>query len=825
MQWLDDFRDRHRHGPLAERFAKIRPYLPPINFITVHYAYFILVGLVFSLILWGTSSPSSLKLSYTDSFYLSMSAISSTGMNTVNISQLSTGQQVILVILMMLGSPILISLWTVLFRRHVFEKRFRAIVKAERERKLRMGSSLGLAGALQNLLSFNKSKSRMSETEHLPGLGTRIQSFPAPASSQPAHAGTSTNFAPTKLGRTEEEPDVEAGRRTWMPPPTTPGLPPKSPGAQSARGVAFVEPPRVPGNPYHGHNQDRHQLVGASAYLAMGGTAEEAIRIGTFLEEKRHNIGRNGQFSNLTLREREYLGGVEYRALEVLVVTVSMYFFLWQLLGAIALGAWLAVNAPEVTAVNAQNPWWAGAFLCVSAFNSNGMFVLDAGTTVFQSGSYFVLIVLIFLLLAGNPAFPAFLRLIVWLLSGLLKYSTKEENYAVWKETFEFILKYPRRVYINMFSSRPTWILTGILAAMTVVDWGMFFLLNIGNAAIESIPRGPRVLDGLFQSVSILAGGFAIVSPSSVYFGLQVLWLVKMYASAYPQSITVRNSNVYEERSLGLYAGESRPDDANEKKPNQTEKTSNAGGRFHLATAGIPAPMFSPLSATSQLSRISTMSRRGVDKVVKAGKEGTAMIGRQIQRRMTGFNGVGVPAAPRRSAYKRQQPGDSPAADRGSGSSSTTASIHSLAGEGEVGPPDLVSQHVRSQLSHDVWWIALAFFLITIIETSHTLADPTTYSLFNILFEIVSAYANNGITIGLPFASYSFSGGWRTGSKLVLVLVMLRGRHRGLPVALDRAVKLPGVDLDEKEDEDAEIRRTLSRSPNLGRSLSHDSRM
>jgi Trk-type K+ transport system membrane component len=43
-----------------------------------------------------------------------------------------------------------------------------------------------------------------------------------------------------------------------------------------------------------------------------------------------------------------------------------------------------------------------------------------------------------------------------------------------------------------------------------------------------------------------------------------------------------------------------------------------------------------------------------------------------------------------------------------------------------------------------------------------------------------------------------------------MILVMLRGRHRGLPVALDRAVRLPGERLGEIEEEDAEIRSLFS---------------
>jgi hypothetical protein len=301
-----------------------------------------------------------------------------------------------------------------------------------------------------------------------------------------------------------------------------------------------------------------------------------------------------------------------------------------------------------------------------------------------------------------------------------------------------------------------------------------------------------------------------------VYFGLQVLWLIKMYASAYPTSITVRGSNVYEERSLGIYAGDD-PDDADEENNEKKENTPPAvGGLFvNQGTSTGAQPPLTPMSATSnasRLSRLSQASRGGIDKIVNLGREGGAKLGRQLQRRMTEFQGVGVATTPLRrhkttlTQLNYQTPHSS--------ASSSTASVDSV----DNSPPqkqDLVSHHVRSQLSHDVWWIALAFFLITIIETSHTLEDPAAYSLFNILFEIVSAYANNGISIGLPGASYSFSGGWKAGSKFVLVLVMLRGRHRDLPVALDRAVKLPSMDLDEQEEDDAEIRRTITKTPNL----------
>lgn len=265
-------------------------------------------------------------------------------------------------------------------------------------------------------------------------------------------------------------------------------------------------------------------------------------------------------------------------------------------------------------------------------------------------------------------------------------------------------------------------------------------------------------------------------------------------------TITMRNSNVYEERSLGIYAG-----DHPTPKPQKEKADTQMGNPLFLS---LPSNSHNnmPMTPMSARSQATNMSRRSIGKIINVGRQGGAILGQRLQRSMTGFQGVGV-TAPRHSRVNNM------VADARSIKSSHTSAVP----EAEV---DLVSQHVRSQLSHDLWWIALALFVITLIETSHSIEDPATYSVFNILFEVVSAYANIGLSIGLPTAAFSFSGGLHDWSKLVMILVMLRGRHRGLPVALDRAVRLPGEDLNQAEDEDEEIRRSMSHV--IGRSSSSE---
>lgn len=76
--------------------GKIRAFLPPLNFITVHYTYFIATCLVTSLVFWGSSSSTGgekEKVQYTDALFLVVSAMTEAGLNTVNLSTLSTFQQ------------------------------------------------------------------------------------------------------------------------------------------------------------------------------------------------------------------------------------------------------------------------------------------------------------------------------------------------------------------------------------------------------------------------------------------------------------------------------------------------------------------------------------------------------------------------------------------------------------------------------------------------------------------------------------------------------------------------------------------------------------
>lgn len=462
----------------------MRPYLPPINFITMHHAYFIFVGLIFAVIFWGMSQPAR-SVGFMDSLFLVESAFTGSGLNTINLSQLSTGQQVILALMMVLGSPVLVGLFTIWFRARIFERRFEDIVELERRKKRTTANIVGMAGAMFGtpvLSSFRRTPGGRTPGPGLARRGTWLHTRRAEADA-------------FQLAAARAERDPEAGLQA-----PAPGQLDVITEGQRLEPVVSTSQAARPVSAYTQASQatKRRPFSRDDGRPAAGGS--EDFDFSAFIRKNRKNIGRNGQFFDLTDEERERLGGVEYRSLRILFVIVLVYFVVLQVLGSIALGAWIAVHESAASAENAQNPWWTGVFLCVSSFNNAGMTLLDAGMAAYD-GDAFVLTVVTILALSGCYAFPACIRATVYCCSVVLRRCTREDEHADWKEAFDFILRYPRRLFMLMFPTRANWTFVAICTALGAVNWVMLLILSIGNSVLGVYSVGHRIGLALFQSL------------------------------------------------------------------------------------------------------------------------------------------------------------------------------------------------------------------------------------------------------------------------------------------------------------------------------------
>lgn len=148
--------------------------------------------------------------------------------------------------------------------------------------------------------------------------------------------------------------------------------------------------------------------------------------------------------------------------------------------------------------------------------------------------------------LAGNTFFPSFLQLTIWTTAKLVPTHSKLHH------SLAFLLHHPRRCFILLFPSINTWYLTAIQASLHLLLWIFWFLLQIDYPTITSIPPGNRTISGLFQAPGVRTAGMYIINMSEIAPALLVLYTGAMYISSLPTIISIRSSNVYEERSLGM---------------------------------------------------------------------------------------------------------------------------------------------------------------------------------------------------------------------------------------------------------------------------------
>ncbi|KAL5360235.1 cation transport protein-domain-containing protein [Aspergillus floccosus] len=616
---------------------------PPLNFITLHYAYIILCGIMGLVVLYPYGN-----LTAIDAYFFGASASTESGLNTVDVKLLKTYQQVFIYVIPIITNLMFINIIVVAVRLHWFEKRLKQIAPTVLSAKARSES------IQDNGYDREAPKAPPVDLQHpLPGqdedyLNKRSITFaddgkalriPSPRERDRGQPIQEVNEDP---GMSESDEESEVPRR-WK---SVSGNPPGTPLARVASSLFVIG--RRPSE----QGPRLQRAVSLSKDSNLPGISSQA------------SVGRNSRFYNLTAEDRETIGGIEYRALRVLLRIVIGYLVGLHLLGVICLVPWILHADPKYRNYLAEcgqgSVWWA--FYSSQTMIDNLGFTLTPDSMISFQDATWPMLLMSFLAFAGNTLYPCFLRLVIWTMSKCVP------RHSSLKEPLDYLLKYPRRCYVLLFPSKPTWILFGVIFILNAVDVLLIVVLDLDNPAVNNLPGGPRVLAAIFQAASSRHTGTSTFNLAEVNPAVQFSLLVMMYIAIFPIALSIRASNTYEERTLGVFANDSDLDERN-------------GARYLLS-------------------------------------------------------------------------------------------------------------HVRNQLSFDLWYIFLGIFCICISESQRIMND-TSFSVFAIFFEVVSAYGNVGLSLGYPTVATSLSGQFNTFSKFVICVTMIRGRHRGMPYQLDRAILLP----------------------------------
>ncbi|TWU78320.1 hypothetical protein ED733_008477 [Metarhizium rileyi] len=274
-------------------------------------------------------------------------------------------------------------------------------------------------------------------------------------------------------------------------------------------------------------------------------------------------VGRNSRFHNLTRQDRDKLGGIEYRSLKLLLKVVVgklfslahlSYYFGVHLLGAIGLIAWIlhadAKYASHLDGFAQDKTWWA--FYTSQTAVCNLGFTLTPDSMVFFQDSQWVMFWLTLLTFAGNTLYPVFLRCILWTMSKTTTPTPTTRGSSA-HESLRFLLAHPRRCYTLLFPRGTTWALFGIIVGLSFLGALILLVLDLHNPEFTRLTPAQRVAAALFQSTAARHTGATAFVLSNLSPGAQFTLLVMMYISTFPVAVSIRSSNIYEEKSLGYY--------------------------------------------------------------------------------------------------------------------------------------------------------------------------------------------------------------------------------------------------------------------------------
>lgn len=409
---------------------------------------------------------------------------------------------------------------------------------------------------------------------------------------------------------------------------------------------------------------------------------------------------------------------------------VTCYLFL-------AIYFWSSEYGRSVLVERNVNQYWFIGFLTVSAITDAGIIMLSDSLMAFQQ-SPAILMILSFYILAGLTAFPIALRIILIVLRKISPTS----------EIYNYMLTHPRQVYTLLFPKHQTRWLFLTLLLLNSVQLVTFELIAFNKPMLQGLSQIEKIVNGIFQTLATRTAGFNSVDLSLSTEALRIMWIVVMYIAAYPVTLSIRTSRVRKPK----------------KQLTRVSPPNALGDAVQLTVSG-------KLTAEHDLGDLSDHVRIFSSRNNRAGNTNGSII------RRSGLQRTQSLTDPIKRRKEKLDPDEDP------NDKEVYITSNSL------GRSTNFTNQVKSIVLRDISWLIIAWFVISLIENDRvSFPGDIHFTESKVLFEIISAFGNVGLSLGYPNSPTSFVGVWRNGSKMVLIIVMLLGRHRGLPNSIDRAV-------------------------------------
>jgi Trk-type K+ transport system membrane component len=736
---------------------------------------------------------------YIDGFFLSVSAITAGGLVPLDMSRLSSGSHGLLFTLFTCAGVTFTALPPLLWRVWLYRVRFRPLIAEAQALTVSAAKGRAEEAALaQRLAAALAAAEAAAAKRTAAAVAKAAAAWTAPSAAAAAAAAAEVDaeltLAPGDFVAAAADGSVLVPTVPAAGTPSPPSTPPLPRGAsfqvESSTQELSLPPLHRPmsfsmalfggGGGFFGSTQQQPEPAtpsaaarAAAAELAANEAARAAAAAAAFSEEDAEDYAALSQ-------EFE----AQNEALITVAVAVALYVLFWHVFGAIAFASCYAAEGPHLPSLVARNisPTWLSIFLLSSALNNTGLSLLDDSliSIALRPKSLMVLAAAI---VAGNTGWPVALRLALhaWSVIGS---ALGGEASGGWRRCrgARYALQHPERCYHLLYDARGTLAIATAVLVTTVFQLIFFYATSSDKvtgdlndlADAQGVPRPSRAAVRtiiFFQVISVRSAGFQVLDLKRIADVVNVIMAFMFWFAPQPFVAALREAEV--SARLGLADKLSVMEDEEGPEP----------------PALLAAP---PTQQLSQLSRNISIAPYSVAATP------AALSARTLRLRSNArAAGTAVAAADKKVTRGSQSSGaladDEVAAQLHGRNATAAAAAAAAAEEAEVrGKHTLRGVIMRRYIARHASW--LFFGYITVAASDHALleAPPRTpygrspTSLFNYLFELLSAYGTNGLSTGYPGVNFNLVGMWKPVSKMVVIGVLFLGRHRNLPRAVDR---------------------------------------
>jgi hypothetical protein len=409
-----------------------------------------------------------------------------------------------------------------------------------------------------------------------------------------------------------------------------------------------------------------------------------------------------------------------------------------------------------------------------------------------------------------------------------------------------FLLFFLSQVFTHLFGSYSTLLLLVIFTMSCVIEFFCFLGIEYNEKVLEPFTGPTRVLISWFHVINTRNAGFTVINPGEMTPALQLICAACTYMAGYPVLITMwfafdkEEEEEEEEHQQQLQQlmelkqqqqeqqllQQQQQDDAaattlavtEEKEEEEKEEEEERRGKNGEGDDESFDEDGANGRTKGNMSKLAHSSLRLNQDVLSAMRQNSGLQRRPSNmefHRLPTFD----PAAPppfraisestpasaaaglaRRATIGAPPPSfqwpirslsNAPVPPR---SNSLMSSVFSGTGSTQEETKwDRFAREGSRVLSRDIITMVLALMVLALSENGRMAHGENCANIFGLIFELSSAFGTTGHSLGCPNSNLSLSGEFNAFSKLLIILCMLIGRHRGLPRSVDPAVYLPAL--------------------------------